>query len=83
MFSYAEYRNIISLVKENLPIICDDESQLLTMQDKIGSYAMTKNNMELFKNDDKKWIEQIKHQIKFHRFYVWCTLKGARDRDIN
>ena len=39
----------------NIDIICDDESQLLHMQDKIGSYAMTKNKMELFKNEDKKW----------------------------
>ena len=34
-------------------------------------------------NDNQERIEQIEHQKKFHRFYRWCTLKGARDREVN
>ena len=39
----------------NINIICDEEKDLLSYKNNLGHYAMTKNKMELFKNENGSW----------------------------
>lgn len=39
----------------NINIICDEEKDLLKYNDNFGDYAMTKNKMELYRNDGGNW----------------------------
>ena len=39
----------------NIHIVCDEEKELLKYKSNYGEYAMTRNNMELYKNENGFW----------------------------
>ncbi len=65
MFSYAEYRNIITLVKQNLPIMDFSE-----VDDKINSFCVLRHDIE-FSIDRALTMARIEHEdLNVHSTYT-------------
>ena len=65
MFSYAEYRNIITLVKQNLPIMDFSE-----VNDEVNSFCVLRHDIE-FSIDRALQMAQIEHEdLNVHSTYT-------------
>ena len=68
MFSYAEYRNIITLVKHNLPIMDFSE-----VNDEVDSFCVLRHDIE-FSIDRALEMARIEHEdLNVHSTYT-CLL---------